>query len=210
MSKAGSLDEQRVERIKLYEKVFKGYTLIVCLLVAGLVFAFSKRVIWVAPDLSTGQEITVNSPYRAYPYSFVYQLLDTMWSWNKSGKSEFPLLTQYAFEMGFLGEELKKELESELETFNNRGVAEGRTRTVKEIIPDDPRRMVMPVPGAAGSKFVVYMDLEVIDRINGNIVSWTYRRYSILVEVNTSNLGSNPYGLKAVRYYRKPVSLNKK
>jgi hypothetical protein len=92
----------------------------------------------------------------------------------------------------------------ELTNLSGRKVLEGRTRKIKEIIPKNPNDMVQPL---SSDKFVVFVDVEVTDRLNGVIVSILKRRYSFVVYVNTSNIDENPYGLRIARYYQDPINI---
>lgn len=203
-SRAAKIDEERVDQILFYRRLILGMVAVLVTAVIGLTVAFSTRAIWVAPDLSTGQLISSNSPYRAYPYSFAYRYMDTVWNWVESGEKEYPMLIK-AVER-YSQNSLVNEFKQELALLSGRGVMKNRTRKIKEIIPRDPSKMVQPLNG---EKFVVYLDLEVIDKIDGAVVSWKRMRYSFIVAVDTSDIDNNGYGLEMVSYYRSPRNLER-
>lgn len=202
-SRSAKQDEERMDQVYFYRKLVAGMTAVVFAGVVGLIVAFSSRTIWVAPDLSTGQTITSNSPYRAYPYSFAYRFMDTVWTWTQSGESEYPRLIKAVEPYADSG--ILKQFKNELDTLKGRRALEGRTRSIKEIIPVDPSKMVRPI---GNSQFVVFVDLEIIDKIKGAIVSWKRVRFSFVVAVDTSDMDSNGYGLTMVDYYKSPRNLD--
>lgn len=204
-SRAAKIDEERLDTIKSQRQVIRFCLLIMGLLIGGLVFSFSVRPIWVAPDLSTGQKITANSPYRSYPYTFVYRHLDSIWNWSEDGEKEYRFKIKGMKELGYIGTEMIGVYEKERKTLSNRRVLEGRTRKVKEFIPNNVLDMVQPL---SGERFVVFIDAEVTDRLNGSVVSIQRRRYSFIVDVNTSDMEKNPYGLIVQGYYKPPELLN--
>lgn len=204
-SRAAKIDEERLDTINSQRQTIRICLLVMALLIGGLIFSFSVRPIWVAPDLSTGQKISSNSPYRSYPYTFVYRHLDSIWNWSKDGEVEYRFKIKGMKELGYIGTEMISVYEQERKTLSNRQVLEGRTRKVKEIIPNDVLQMVQPL---SGERFVVFMDAEVTDRLNGSVVSIQRRRYSFIVDVNTSDMEKNPYGLIVQGYYRPPELIN--
>ena len=88
---------------------------------------------------------------------------------------------------------------------NYRKVSKGRQRTVKEIIPQDITEMVSPI---GADKAVVFLDVEIVDKLDQTVVSWRRERLSFVVAVDTSNIYENKYGLKVVDYYRPPRTLD--
>lgn len=202
MSRAAKIDEERLETIGFQRKVIGALTLVIAILIGGLILAFTVRKIWVAPDLSTGQMITTNSPYRAYPYTFAFRLISVLWNWSEDGAKEYPVLINSA---GVYADDgLIREFRKELSELKGRGVLNGRTRQVKEIIPPNPSAMVKPL---SANKFVVYVDLEIIDKLNGSVVSVRRERFSYSVSVTGESNDVNPYGLKITGYYQPPEKL---
>ncbi|TVN03481.1 DUF2895 family protein [Vibrio cholerae] len=203
-SRAAKIDEERLDTIAFQRKVIMGFFVVLVVLIIGLIIAFSVRRIWVSPDLSSGQMITVNSPYRAYPYTFTYRFISVLWNWSEDGAKEYPILIKSASE-SYAEEGMVNELRKELADLKSRGVLNGRTRQVKEIIPRDPSAMVKSL---SSDKFVVFVDLEIVDKLNGSVVSVRRERFSYTVAVTGESPDVNQYGLKLVSYYRAPEKLH--
>ncbi|WP_368857314.1 DUF2895 family protein, partial [Vibrio parahaemolyticus] len=76
-------------------------------------------------------------------YSFTYQLINGVWTWAESADKEYPITIQSL--APYMGKGLRKRFESELADLKGRNVAKGRSRVVKEIIPQDISDMVSPI-----------------------------------------------------------------
>lgn len=204
MSIAARLDANRRDTIKTLKFVIAGLVVVIIIGLYGLVKAFETRQIWVSPDLSSGQMITRSGPYKSYMYAFTYQLISGVWTWAESADKEYPITIQsYA---PYMDKGLRNHFEYELEDFNRRKVAKGRQRTVKEIIPREVTEMVVPI---SADKAIVFLDIEIVDKLDQTVVSWRRERFSFIVSVDTSNLDENKYGLKVLDYYRPKRTLDK-
>ncbi len=203
MSQSAKLDEQRLDTIKFQRNVILVMGLGIVVAIVGVILSFNARHIWVSPDLTAGQMIKANGPYRAYPYAFTYRLFDTVWTWREDAAKEFPRMLR-AVEP-YMGASVRRRLLEEFESLKSRGVHKERQRQIKEIIPADPSKMVQPI---SGERFVVYVDMEIIDSYKGSIVAWKRKRFAFIVDVDTSDMDNNKYGLKVMEYYHEPVSLD--
>ncbi|WJT11008.1 DUF2895 family protein [Vibrio harveyi] len=203
MSIAARLDANRRDTIKTLKFVIAGLVVVIIVGLYGLVKAFETRQIWVSPDLSSGQMITRSGPYKSYMYAFTYQLINGVWTWAESADTEYPITIQsYA---PYMDKGLRSRFEYELRDLNYRKVSKGRQRTVKEIIPQDITEMVSPI---GADKAVVFLDVEIVDKLDQTVVSWRRERLSFVVAVDTSNIYENKYGIKVVDYYRPPRTLD--
>ncbi|ENN6469931.1 DUF2895 family protein [Vibrio vulnificus] len=202
-SVAAKLEDRRQDTIKILQRVIFGLVIGICVAIYGLIDAYKVRPIWVAPDLSTGQVVASSGPYRAYFYNFSYHLFNSVWTWADSADKEYPILIkQFA---PYMASSLRLRFEEELKNLSSRNVAKGRQRTVKEIVPNDIAQMVKP---QGGDKAVVFLDMEIVDRLDGSVVSWRRERLSLVVAVDTSDLKNNPYMMKVIDFYREPRSLD--
>ncbi|WP_375147370.1 DUF2895 family protein, partial [Vibrio parahaemolyticus] len=181
MSEAAKIDENRRESIKILKFVIAGLVAINIISIYGLIRSFETRQIWVSPDLSSGQMVINSGPYRSYVYSFTYQLINGVWTWAESADKEYPITIQSL--APYMGKGLRKRFESELADLKGRNVAKGRSRVVKEIIPQDISDMVSPI---TSDRSVVFIDIEIVDRLDETIVSWRRERFSFVVAVDTS------------------------
>lgn len=203
MSEAAKIDENRRESIKILKFVIAGLVAIIIISIYGLIRSFETRQIWVSPDLSSGQMVINSGPYRSYVYSFTYQLINGVWTWAESADKEYPITIQSL--APYMGKGLRKRFESELADLKGRNVAKGRSRVVKEIIPQDISDMVSPI---TSDRSVVFIDIEIVDRLDETIVSWRRERFSFVVAVDTSNIYENKYGLVVEDYYKTPKTLD--
>ncbi|EHR1202540.1 DUF2895 family protein [Vibrio parahaemolyticus] len=203
MSEAAKIDENRRESIKILKFVIAGLVAINIISIYGLIRSFETRQIWVSPDLSSGQMVINSGPYRSYVYSFTYQLINGVWTWAESADKEYPITIQSL--APYMGKGLRKRFESELTDLKGRNVAKGRSRVVKEIIPQDISDMVSPI---TSDRSVVFIDIEIVDRLDETIVSWRRERFSFVVAVDTSNIYENKYGLVVEDYYKTPKTLD--
>ncbi|AHJ02747.1 DUF2895 family protein [Vibrio parahaemolyticus] len=203
MSEAAKIDENRRESIKILKFVIAGLVAINIISIYGLIRSFETRQIWVSPDLSSGQMVINSGPYRSYVYSFTYQLINGVWTWAESADKEYPITIQSL--APYMGKGLRKRFESELADLKGRNVAKGRSRVVKEIIPQDISDMVSPI---TSDRSVVFIDIEIVDRLDETIVSWRRERFSFVVAVDTSNIYENKYGLVVEDYYKTPKTLD--
>jgi len=203
VSEAAKIDENRRESIKILKFVIAGLVAINIISIYGLIRSFETRQIWVSPDLSSGQMVINSGPYRSYVYSFTYQLINGVWTWAESADKEYPITIQSL--APYMGKGLRKRFESELADLKGRNVAKGRSRVVKEIIPQDISDMVSPI---TSDRSVVFIDIEIVDRLDETIVSWRRERFSFVVAVDTSNIYENKYGLVVEDYYKTPKTLD--
>lgn len=203
MSQAAKIDENRRDTIKTLKFIIAGLIAILGVSAYGLIKAYEARPIWVAPDLSSGQMVIKSGPYRSYVYAFTYQLINGVWTWAESADKEYPITIESL--APYMGKGLRKRFESELRDLKGRNVAKGRSRVVKEIIPQDISEMVSPI---TSDRSVVFLDIEIVDRLDETIVSWRRERLSFVVSVDTSNIYENKYGLVVEDYYRAPKTLD--
>jgi hypothetical protein len=203
MSAAGQIDKTRAQTIRTQKQIIFALMMVLAVSIHGLIESFKVRQIWVTPDLSTGQMITSSGPYRAYFYSFSFQVLKTVWTWADSADKEYRTLLLQLHP--YMGNGLRGRLEAELNSFSTRKVLKGRQRTVKEIIPQDVTKMVQPL---GGDRAIVFLDMEIVDRLNGSVVTWRRERHSFVVSVVPPSVEENPYGLIVEDYYKSPRTLD--
>ena len=58
------------------------------------------------------------------------------------------------------------------------------------------------------SKWVVYLDLQIVDRFNGEKVKDAFMRYPVVVEKADFNPSVNPTGLRLTGFYQTPFRIN--
>ena len=209
MSKASDLDKQKDQTIRAWKTSFFVIS-IIALLVAFNNYSLRKVIpLWLAPDLTVGKVVNAGQVDKAYVFHFAYNILSGISRWKKDGESDYK---RNIFAYGnYISSNFRKQLLLDYKNRVSRGTGrlnelKGRTREVSLIALDSPASMVRK---KSQGTYIVYLDVYDEEKINGSIVKSNAYRYTVNVEVDTSNLVDNDTGLRILGFAGSPVLIDK-
>lgn len=154
------------------------------------------------PDLSAGGVYKGDLPGVHYVYMFTQDVFQGLNRWRKDGQTDYSdNLDAYR---PYFSPSFTKVLKNEYNKRNSKGTLQGRTRTLEPIGFPNPFEKVQKI---SATSWVVYLDVEITERINGNIVKNVMQRFPIIIKVDKRDRQRNAIGLRIEGFYKEPENL---
>lgn len=161
-----------------------------------------RLTIDIPPDLRSGVSQPADHKHPANVFAFgqyVYQALNT---WQTSGKID------YKANIHSLQCYLTPEFRQNLETDYEQRVIERSIERTRNVIPIagreyDNRRIFIQNQNS----WVGFYDLNMVERINGEIVRNLFAQYSLKIIRYNQNPSCNPFGLAIAGFHKAPARL---
>ncbi|HIF9337788.1 DUF2895 family protein [Photobacterium damselae] len=222
-SKKNEKTKEKIKRFRLPKKHYRytdevndhiktlrfGGVILSAIIAAGAVCYYrfpSQILLYNTPELNGGATRTIDEvpPYSVYTFA-----LYVMQQIYNTGDVETGIDKNIYAYAPFLSPEFQQELRIKAKLDNEQAIAvKGVAQEVREMtgvrFNDDHIFQLTP------SKWVVYLDLQVVDRLNGQIIKDADIRYPIVVEKADFDPLKNPIGLRLTGFYQHPTRINTK
>lgn len=150
-----------------------------------------EQVVRIPADLRYTTRQRLADVPEPFVYSFAYYMLQQVYRWPENGEQDFPKKI-YALQ-AYLTEDMREQLTGELQRKAKEGELRKRVRWVREI----PGKVftLARVKALGGGQWIVYLDLEVQEFVQGKSVKNVRVRYPIRVVHYDVDPEQNAYAL---------------
>ena len=149
------------------------------------------RRLYIPPDLTQGLVTDLQQVPAPTVYTFAYYIFQQLYRWRLDGEQDYPKQI-YALQ-GFLTPSCVAALEEDMNNKQRLGELRHRVRTVQEIQGHtySPRRVLIET----GNSWLLWLDVNVRETINGHPVKDVMLRYTLRVVRFDVDREVNPWGL---------------
>lgn len=193
--------------LTLQEKQIRDWRLIaVALLLVNIFLGVSLKntvndiTVHIPPRIERGTTMKAGDVPAPNVYSFSYYLFQKLSTWEKDGSKE-GLKSIYDFRF-YLTDDFKSDLELIHTTRTQSGETKGRTRTVQEA--DKKGFNSSLVYKVSEGKWVVKLDMRIIEKIGDTVIKDVAVRYPIVVILEDTHPDDNSWGLKFAGFDSEP------
>jgi integrating conjugative element protein (TIGR03746 family) len=165
------------------------------LMLAGWWFAWmrlpSHLTVHIPPDLRSGAELSLDEVPPANVYTFAFYIMQQLNRWPVNGADEYG---KAIFRVSaYLTPKFREQLIADLQAKARAGELARRTRSLQVIAgagyTSDRVDIVTP------DQWVIWLDLELVEHLQGMIVKRTRIRYPVRVVRYAVDAEANPWGL---------------
>lgn len=168
-----------------------GSIVIILLLILTVNRAMEEQTVRLPPDLRYGTRQKIVDTPDSYVYSFAYYIFQQVNTWHKDGEKDFP---RGIWDLqAFLTPDMRTLLNQELDQKTRKSELRNRTRTVSEIIGRNFEVGKVEVKG--NGTWVVWLELNIQEYVNGKKIKDTNVQYPIKVANYDVDPEKNPWGL---------------
>ena len=164
-------------------------------LLAGLWYGWSQAptrlTVHVPPDLRAGETLAPGEVPSASVYTFAFYVFQQLNRWPEDGAKDYGRAIYRI--APYLTPRYRAELLADLDEKGRRGELAHRVRGVQEL-PGHGYREYRVDPLGGGS-WLVWLDLELVETVQGMTVKRTPIRYPVRVVRYAVDLEANPWGL---------------
>ena len=171
--------------------------IIVCLLVVVIALWWRNGVlqeirrVYIPPDLTQGLVTDFETVPAPTIYTFTYYIFQQLNRWRSDGEKDYPQQI-YALQ-GFLTPACRAALESDMNEKQHLGELRQRVRTLQEIFGQSYTRQRVEIE--SGSSWKVWLDVNLMESIDGHPVKNVMLRYPLQVVRFDVDKEVNPWGL---------------
>lgn len=175
---------------KILYGVIVGLMMVAGGLYAGWYSAPSRLALDIPPDLRNGATLTVGEKHPANVYAFAHYVFQQINYWPEDGTQDYGKAV-YRF-AAYLTPPYRQQLLEDLKERGKAGELQ-RTRTVAELPGHGYEEKRVDIEG--NGSWVVWLDLQVTETVNGVPVKQAALRYPVRVVRYDVSRATNPYGL---------------
>ncbi|WP_305845355.1 DUF2895 family protein [Photobacterium leiognathi] len=166
----------------------------------------STILLYNTPNVTGGETRTIEQVPAFSVYSFALYVMQQVYNTGDLDTGIDKNIIAYS---SFISPEFQQQLKIKNKIDKQKAIAvKGVTQEVREM--SDVRFNDDQIFQLSPSKWVVYLDLEVVDRLNGQIIKDADIRYPVVVEKADFNPTLNPIGLRLTGFYQDPTRINSK
>lgn len=147
--------------------------------------------LYIPPDLTQGLETDFKTVPSSTVYTFAYYIFQQLHRWKINGEVDYP--KQIFTLQGFLTPGCQASLKADMNTKQQLGELRLRVRSVQEILGQSFTRQRVHQEGS--TSWLTWLDLNVIESINGHSVKNVLLRYPLKVVRFDVDKEVNPWGL---------------
>lgn len=195
-------DETR-DHIKTLRAVGFSLAGLFCVTAYGLYRIPDTILLYQTPNLESGSTRTINDVPAYSVYGFGLYVMQQIFNTNDISDGLQKNIIAYR---NYLTPEFAQELETMIKLDLKKSIAtRGVSQEVREMVGarfDDKKVFKL-----SASKWVVYLDLQFVNRVNGQKTKDILARYPIVVEKADFDPAKNPTGLRITGFYGEPTRI---
>jgi len=155
----------------------------------------------IPPDIRSGAVVQLNSPHPANVFAFTNYIFTKLNDWQKDGAKDFG---KNAYDLqAFISKQFMAKLVTDIKLKRVRGELDGRTRQVNLLSGYDEAHVDI----INDSSWVVWLDMELVEHVQGMEIKRIKIRYPIKVTQTQVEQDKNPWGLLLDGYKQVPFEI---